>query len=630
MLKIRSKILKAAIIFLCVLIFSACLELFFFNYHAIRYADTLELDSQTMLANSTGFKMEGDDLVPLADNAVISYKFKDHYYSKIVIEYTSTDDNILTMNLDSFDNTGNNTQVAVTDTYNHQLTRAVTNLNTYMHSISIVFPTQSISVSRIYLVNEIQFNAFRYIFMVVTGLLLAFFIFSRKILAERIELAFLITALAVGILMIILIPLRNPVTWDDDTHFRTVYEQSFVSEIKWTQAAYDYENRLVPAANTMEEKEDVIKLLNSENEFENPVVTKEKSLFIPYLFRCYIPQSAMLSFSRVLNLSFNASQSLSRIGGYLFYVAMIYIAIYMAKFGKRIIAAIALMPTPLFMAANFSYDQVVISLVILAFVVFGIEYFDHDHKLSLKNTAIFLFAILLASFTKAVYIPLILLLFLLPKEKFTSRRSMILFRVGICGIFLAVMATFVLPAGLNQASSGDMRGGSTSVTGQLHFILSDPIFYTRLLLKSIWDTLGSYFLGSSSYVNFAYLGVSSNNSSYISIFVILFALFTDAGKDDKYVFRKSSKLFIYAVIFSIMCLIWTALYLSFTPVGASQIAGVQSRYYIPLVVPLLFMLRTSKIETKINPLTLNRIILAGCAFITLISIYDFVLKPFNF
>lgn len=630
MLKIRSKILKATIIFLCILLFSACIELFFFNYHAIRYADTLELDSQTMLANSTGFKMDGDELVPLADNAAITYQFKDNYYSKIVIEYASTADNAITMNLGSFDTTGKETQVAVTDTYNHQLTRAITNLGMHMHSISIVFPTQSISVTRIYLVNEIQFNAFRYIFMVVTGMLLAFFIFSRKILAERVELAFLITALAVGILMIILIPLRNPVTWDDDTHFRRIYEQSFVSEIKWTQAAYDYDQRLVPAANTIEEKEDVIKLLNSKNEFENPVVTKEKSFFIPYSLRCYIPQSAMLSLSRVLNLNFNVSQSLARIGGYLFYMLMIYIAIYMAKFGKRIIAAIALMPTPLFMAANFSYDQVVISLVILAFVVFSVEYFDHEHKLSLKNTAVFLFAILLASFTKAVYIPLILLLFLLPKEKFASGKSMTLFRIGIFGIFLAVMATFVLPTGMNPSTTGDLRGGSTSVAGQLHFILNDPLFYTRLLLKSIWDTLGSYFLGSSSYVNFAYLGMSSNNSSYISIFVILFALFTDAGKDDKYVFRKSSKLYIYAIIFSIMCLIWTALYIAFTPVGASQIAGVQSRYYIPLAVPLLCMLRTSKIETGINPLTLNRIILAGCAFINLISIYDYILKPFNF
>jgi uncharacterized membrane protein len=207
---------------------------------------------------------------------------------------------------------------------------------------------------------------------------------------------------------------------------------------------------------------------------------------------------------------------------------------------------------------------------------------------------------------------------------------MYLFRVGIIAIFVTIMATFVLPTVMNPASTGDLRGGDTSVSGQLHFILGDPLFYSRLLFKSIWDSLGSYLLGNSTLVNFAYLGISNNNAAYAAICVILFTIFTDSVRDDKYSFKPAAKIFIVTIIFSIICLVWTALYLSFTPVGANQIFGVQSRYYLPLLVPILYMIRSTRIETKISPLVLNRIVFAGCSLIALFTIYDFILKPFNF
>jgi len=112
--------------------------------------------------------------------------------------------------------------------------------------------------------------------------------------------------------------------------------------------------------------------------------------------------------------------------------------------------------------------------------------------------------------------------------------------------------------------------------------------------------------------------------------VILLALFTDAGKDDTYIFKRSSKICIYFLLFTTICLVWTALYIAFTPVGAAEILGVQSRYYIPLAVPLMFMLRNPKIASNISPIILNRIVFAGCTFIGLYSIYGLILKPFNF
>ena len=629
----RSKVCKAAIVFLSVLLLSAGIELFFFNYHAVRYRDNsrVVLESAQLITGSSGFKQIGSSLVSTEENASIIYKFPGSYYSKLIIEYESTGNGEYAINYAGTDSNGQAKTISTEDSYDHRLNKAVANINANISGINIVFASNDIKIQRVLLTNEIQFNVLRYVFMVISGILIAFIFLSKKIMAERIEIAFLITALMVGSFMIILMPLKNPVTWDDDTHFARVYEQSFPGEITWTKGAYDYEHREVPLANTIEEKTAVIELLNKEAGSGEIVSKSDKSLYIPYNYLAYLPQSITMFLARSLHMSFTSVLTVSRMGGLLFYCLIVCAAISIAKFGKRIISVVALMPTPLFMASNFSYDPFLIALMFLAFAVFTVEYFDWEHKLSPKNTAIFLAAIILGSCTKAVYIPLILVALLLPAKKFESKKTMYLFRAGILAVFFTVMATFVLPTISNPSLAGDLRGGNTSVSGQLHFILHDPIFYTKLLLGSIWDSLGAYFCGTGTYTNFAYLGQQTLSiCTYLTVAVLLFSAFTDVRKDDRFAFKRSSKIFILAIIFSIICLVWTALYLSFTPVGSSSIAGVQSRYYLPLVVPLLFLMRNSKIETSISELNLNRIAFSANLFILLFTIYELVLKPYNF
>ena len=51
-------------------------------------------------------------------------------------------------------------------------------------------------------------------------------------------------------------------------------------------------------------------------------------------------------------------------------------------------------------------------------------------------------------------------------------------------------------------------------------------------------------------------------------------------------------------IFATISLIWTALYLSFTEVGRTVIAGVQGRYYLPFLFLFYLCFRSKKIENK--------------------------------
>lgn len=51
-------------------------------------------------------------------------------------------------------------------------------------------------------------------------------------------------------------------------------------------------------------------------------------------------------------------------------------------------------------------------------------------------------------------------------------------------------------------------------------------------------------------------------------------------------------------ILATIVLIWTALYLSFTEVGETRIAGVQARYYLPFLFLFYLCFRTDKIKNN--------------------------------
>ena len=50
----------------------------------------------------------------------------------------------------------------------------------------------------------------------------------------------------------------------------------------------------------------------------------------------------------------------------------------------------------------------------------------------------------------------------------------------------------------------------------------------------------------------------------------------------------------------VLGLIWSALYLSYSPVGATHISGVQPRYYYPLMLPLMLLLGNKRCVIDIS------------------------------
>ena len=205
-------------------------------------------------------------------------------------------------------------------------------------------------------------------------------------------------------------------------------------------------------------------------------------------------------------------------------------------------------------------------------------------------------------------------------------------KAGIVVVFLVLMSTFVLPTIISPSAEGDLRGGTTSHAGQLSVIFSNPIGYAGLLLSTMWKYLFDFGIGTPSLDFMAYLGKGSLTIPIV-IYLVTLTLTSENTvlKNDRkeWMSKGMTPLFkgvLYFLVFGVMCLIWTSMYLSYTEVGKTVMAGVQGRYYIPLLFPVLFALSLNKVNVSWNKMRYSMICSIVSAFIIFYSIWEILIS----
>ena len=230
------------------------------------------------------------------------------------------------------------------------------------------------------------------------------------------------------------------------------------------------------------------------------------------------------------------------------------------------------------------------------------EYYEPLTKISWKRILFLCIVMIIGCCPKAVYIPLILSIIALPSSKFESKKQHVMFIITIVVVFLAMMSTFVLPALISSDQAGDLRGGDTSVSEQI----------------------GDYMFGRESLAHLAYSGYL--RFSALTGILMMVVAFTDTKgtcpREGKTALTKYKIASLVCVAITIG-LIWTALYLSFTEVGETTIAGVQGRYYIPFLFLVMYVIGDVQIENKI-PLRVYRSIVLG---ISIFMLFQMIYQP---
>ena len=609
-------ILKIVILILISLVLSFLIEIFL-NINVLMLSNN---NKGTINLNDYSIKIEDG-------KTVVDIDLENKYINKLVLNYDSEKDIDIVIKYKSNDKYGNKKIQSVTDKLDNEVNQQVTNINNNVYHITYeINSTNEVNISKISINNSFIINYLRLIFVFDVLLLISFiyFFIRKKLFYDKLHISFVIIGILLGGLFIILEPSTTYYSWDDQIHFQNMLHLKG-GNIKYNIGEFSMIDSSPVgrgSINSIEELENQNKYLSS-GKFSKFSVSAPH--FITYNKVAYIPFSLAYYFLKFLGLPFIICFKFSKFFNLLLYLFVIAFSIKKAKVGKKTIFVIGLLPSTLFLATQFSYDPCVIAGITLSSVYLINWLSDKDSKIVFKDLLIYLIALCCACFTKAIYIPLLLLFLLIPNDRFDSKKQAKIVKVIMLMIFIFILSTFILPSNFSSSNGGDLRGGFVNTGEQLKLILTHPFGYLDVVKNTVLPQMFTKLIGIEALNNYAYLGRSSNNIYYLTLLLLLFVGIFDNKNNN---LENKNKILAIIALLLIVILIWTALYLSFTPVGLNKINGVQARYFIPLLFLLLISLQNHKISINISEHQFNIIIVICTILINITSIYKLLLLPF--
>ena len=443
------------------------------------------------------------------------------------------------------------------------------------------------------------------------------------------QCGFACIAFAIGLISITVFPAGNLLSWDDEVHYNRALAVSYISDVELTKsdrmvtslfaqedgfsrdATFDRWNGASPNWNAVwnyESNASFFKELDENNSVDGILALPGlSSTALEISSIAYVPSAIGLWVGRLLNLPFTICFALGRIGNLLAYVGVVALAIKVAPKKKGLLAAIGLIPTNLFMASNYSYDPCVTSFMLLGFSL-AYRQFESNERLTIHGFFAVMLAFLIGLMPKAVYVPMLAIMFFMPRSKFrraTDRGAYYL--TGVLFAF-AMVATILVPmVASNGGGSGDSRGGTgVNSSAQVSRTLADPLDTFGVVNNFMFK---EYLIPSNvdlALTNYAYLGSLQNSYPFISGLPLL-ALFgvalTDCADDKARMLTVSRRLAVVGLVLLTVFMSSLALYFSFTAVGLRTVAGMQPRYLIPLLFPVLsitFGVRARKCSSDVR------------------------------
>lgn len=338
----------------------------------------------------------------------------------------------------------------------------------------------------------------------------------------------------------------------------------------------------------------------------------------------YLPQAMGIFFSRHLTTNLPIIIYCGRLFNWVFITIVLYAAIRMIPIGKEILALIALIPINIYESISLASDgQVVaISILMVSYVLY-LRYKQNFIIRAWQYLLLWLLALMISQL-KILYFPFILLYFLIPKERFGSNKKK-LYHLGAIILF-ALAANMIWLTMCSKFIRFSARGDTSE---QLAFIILNPLYYLNVLARTFFNS-GSDFINTmmGSVLSWKSLSVTTVKI-FIQVFVcILTYKFINNRK------KLAASAFGEAIIFSfitlsIIILISTSEYLYWTAPYSKTISGIQGRYFIPLLLPLYFVINNPLSYLQKNKNTLETFSVNITSFMTCFNLCACIALLFN-
>ena len=618
---------KFIVIFIFAVLISGIVEIFA-NFNVIFSQNHENKNLSKINATLSGFKHNNLGYILKKKEGVLKWQLDGLYVNKLCFDYENA--GMLNVRIDVGVNNalGKEEVISIEDHNPLLLNQSIVNIHKKANWISITTENanKGMVIKNVKIKNSITLNKYRILTSALLVILCLFLYFERGRIKENLEWGVAAVALTMGIIFAVSLP-TNKIGWDEETHFKMAYQMSvypggemlpeeIASQLS-TDTLYNYPSN---QPQSLEEKQEL-------NAIENYIYKDgERNIFVQgKLCGIYTPglilQSIAIKLTRNLGMPFSKIFLSGRIMALILYVFVMFWAIRIIPFGKRMLTFISLSPTSIFLAVTYTYDTVVFSFVSLGIAIVINEWMNNE-KINIKMLIWGVICLGIGCLPKAVYAPILLLILFIPKEKYEKKNICYIVRCIYLFVLLMLLLTFVLPQISNPGAATDVRFMQADSGEQMALVLKHPIGYIGIVLKNVFRTLPDYVFGLDAYRLIGHIGESG--FLYLVPIMVVFCLSTDYSETYMKKVSIKQRIEIFIILGVIIGLVWTALYLSFNAVGITRIEGVQGRYYRPLLWLIYMIFANKYVKLQISNKRYNQFVLG----IGLLIIGVTVLKVF--
>lgn len=310
----------------------------------------------------------------------------------------------------------------------------------------------------------------------------------------------------------------------------------------------------------------------------------------------YPGHSLGVAVGRLLHLPLPVTFYLGRLLGMAATIAMCWWAIRVTPRAKLVFAFVALLPMSLIGMSGFSPDGMVLgcSLILTAYAIRFAEQRSRERELPSQPPSRIDIAVIVAALTALVaskppYVVFALLFLTYRADLFGTRRATAI-RLGAMAagpvLFAALWAMVGYPPGALVATAGTDQGA------QLSWLLRNPLEYLNVLADTVFSPESQEFVMKGWVGAFGMFrsGIAST-PLMLTTFVVIAALSLGAlvaAEAGPRIAFASRRVALQTWVPLAVCLlgvlaVYTSAYLSWTPVAAARVTGVQGRYLISLI-----------------------------------------------
>lgn len=350
----------------------------------------------------------------------------------------------------------------------------------------------------------------------------------------------------------------------------------------------------------------------------------------------YYPQAVGLIIARVLHCSAYGATIWAHMMNLLAYAAITAIAVKVMPVYRNFFMTACMMPMCVYLAASFSADALLNALCFLFIALsFHFAYDDFDENLGVKQMLPMGLLLWLIYTNKYVYAVLGLLVLLIPKEKFgTKKNYWKTFAISLIPIVAYIAFQVVSGAFIPQYNLLDVLGQTQAEAGtdgtmypgmtQREFVFAYPLEFVKVLFRTIYCGLTDWTVGINT---FGWMKVGMEPVTYwLPIILIAVLLF-----DKKATFKNWHKVLMGLTSMVLVCAVISSIYIfdeASNIVGWAKARGIQGRYFLVLIPLLGMSFVPQKIESKIK--SLNYKVLGCMSLVLALTVYIFYKHYYDF